>query len=84
MGPAQTHLILADVTQMRPAQTQLILAGGLPITHLTVNNTCRGYPEPTITWQREDKQNIVLRDGAGNIHKGEYNSIHTYVFTGAG
>lgn len=23
---------------------------------------CRGYPEPTITWQREDKQSIVLRD----------------------
>jgi hypothetical protein len=44
-----------------------------------VNDTCRGYPEPTITWQREDKQNIVLRDGAGNIHKGEYNLyIHTY------
>ena len=25
----------------------------------------RGYPEPTITWQREDKQPIVIRDQGG-------------------
>ena len=25
----------------------------------------RGYPEPTITWQREDKEPIVIRDQGG-------------------
>jgi len=29
----------------------------------------RGYPEPTVTWQREDKENIVIRDGIGGIHR---------------
>ena len=33
-------------------------------------NCYRGYPEPTIIWKREDKQNIVLRDGTGTIHRG--------------
>ena len=44
----------------------------------------RGYPEPTITWQREDKQNIVLRDGTGNIHKGKGSAIHQADHTAQG
>jgi len=37
----------------------------------SVNLRCeaRGYPEPTITWQREDKQPIVIRDTTGGSMK---------------
>jgi len=31
----------------------------------TLKCEARGYPEPTLTWQREDKQPIVLRDNSG-------------------
>jgi len=31
----------------------------------TLRCEARGYPEPTLTWQREDKQPIVLRDSSG-------------------
>ncbi|XP_023322105.1 igLON family member 5 [Eurytemora carolleeae] len=36
-----------------------------------VNLICeaRGYPEPTVIWKREDKENIVLRDGTGGVHR---------------
>ena len=37
----------------------------------------RGYPEPSITWQREDKQEIVLREAGapqrGNLVLGGVN-----------
>jgi len=32
---------------------------------VTLNCEARGYPEPTVTWQREDKQPIVIRDTGG-------------------
>ena len=41
----------------------------------SVTLTCeaRGYPEPTVTWQREDKQPIVIRDtgGQGGAMRGQ-------------
>ena len=31
----------------------------------------RGYPEPVLTWRREDNQPIMLRDSAGGQTQGE-------------
>ena len=30
----------------------------------------RGYPEPTLTWRREDGEQIVLRDNVGGSIRG--------------
>ena len=40
---------------------------------VTLNCEARGYPEPTVTWQREDKQPIVIRDtgGQGGAMRGQ-------------
>ena len=32
----------------------------------------RGYPEPVLTWRREDNQPIMLRDSAGGQTQGEF------------
>lgn len=31
----------------------------------------RGYPEPIVTWRREDQEEIVLKDSAGVKQLGE-------------
>lgn len=38
----------------------------------TVELTCkaRGYPDPEITWKREDRQEIVFREISGIRNKG--------------
>ena len=40
---------------------------------VTLNCEARGYREPTVTWQREDKQPIVIRDtgGQGGAMRGQ-------------
>ena len=41
-------------------------------------NIIRGYPEPTITWQREDKQPIVLRDSGGGSMRGKTSMVNYF------
>lgn len=47
----------------------------------TAHNRARGYPEPIVTWRREDGNEIVLKDSSGVKQLGEcgwkwYGSMH--------